>query len=192
MCARRRRVALTLAHLAPGLNATWPGADWDAYLQAGPWFYAQTDGSNIFRIVNHLRDLGHFLLLGDTRSGKSTLGNFMRAMWMQYLDAQAKVFDVDGHARLLTYLLGGYWYDLGSPTLRLQPLRHVDDPRRFGLLLNWLVDLCEEAGQTNILLAQQYLTGGLQKLARRSPQERTFSGALTGVCRATPWPAVGL
>ena len=152
--------------------------DWDEYLQAGPWFYAQTDGANIFRIVNHLRDLGHFLLLGDTRSGKSTLGNFMRAMWMQYRNAQAKVFDVDGHARLLTYLLGGYWYNLGSPTLRLQPLLHVDDPRRFGMLLNWLVDLCEEAGQSNLLLAQQYLAGGLQKLARRPPQERTFSGLL--------------
>ena len=175
---RTPQSALTLSHLAPGLNATWPGPSWDAYLQAGPWFYAQTDGSNIFRIVNHLRDLGHFLLLGDTRSGKSTLGNFMRAMWMQYRDAQAKVFDVDRHARLLTYLLGGYWYDLGSPTLRLQPLRHVDDPRRFGLLLNWVVDLCEEAGLTNLLLAQQYLAGGLQKLARRPAQERTLSGLL--------------
>ena len=109
---------LTVSHLAPGLNATWTGPTWDKYLQAGPWFYAQTDGSNIFRIVNHLRDLGHFLLLGDTRSGKSTLGNFMRAMWMQYRGAQAKVFDVDRHARLLTYLLGGYWWDLGSTTLR--------------------------------------------------------------------------
>ena len=37
-------------------------------------------------------------MLGATRSGKSTLGNFMRAMWMQYLRAQAKVFDVDRHA----------------------------------------------------------------------------------------------
>ena len=45
--------------------------------------------------------LVYFLLLGATRSGKSTLGNFMRAMWMQYRNAQAKVFDVDGHARLV-------------------------------------------------------------------------------------------
>ena len=81
---RTAQSALTLAHLAPGLNATWPGPERDEYLKAGPWFYAQTDGANIFRVVNHLRDLGHFLLLGATRSGKSTLGNFMRAMWMQY------------------------------------------------------------------------------------------------------------
>jgi type IV secretory pathway VirB4 component len=42
---------------------------------------------------------------------------------MQYANAQAKVFDLDGHARLLTYLLGGTWHDLGSPTIRFQPLR---------------------------------------------------------------------
>ena len=130
------------------------------------------------RIVNHLRDLGHFLLLGDTRSGKSTLGNFMRAMWMQYRNAQAKVFEPDKHGRLLTYLLGGHWHDLGAPTLRLQPLRTIDDPRRYSLLLAWIVDLCEEAGITNTLLAQQYLGSGLQKLALRPPQERTFSGLL--------------
>jgi type IV secretion system protein VirB4 len=175
---RTPQSALTLAHLAPGLNATWPGESWDAYLNAGPWFYAQTEGSNIFRVVNHLRGLGHFLLLGETRSGKSSLANFMRAMWMQYRNAQAIVYDVDGHARLLTYLLGGYWYNLGSSTLRLQPLRQCDDPRMFGFLLNWLVDLCEEAGQTNILLAQQYLAGGLRKLAQRPAHERTFTGLL--------------
>jgi type IV secretion system protein VirB4 len=169
---------LTLAHLMPGLTALWPGPERDEYLQGGPWFYAQTQFTNLFRVVNHLRDLGHFLLLGATRSGKSTLGNFMRAMWMQYRGAQAKVFDVDRHARLLTYLLGGYWYDLGSPTLRLQPLRHIDDPERFGLLLNWLIDLCEAAGQHNLLLAQQYLASGLEKLARRPVAERTFSGLL--------------
>jgi type IV secretion system protein TrbE len=169
---------LTVAHLAPGLNASWPGPERDEYLNAGPWFYAQTDGSNLFRVVNHLRDLGHFLALGSTRSGKSTLANFMRAMWMQYANAQAKVFDVDGHARLLTYLLGGYWHDLGAPSLRLQPLRRIDEPGRMSFLLNWLVDLCEEAGVGNLLLAQRYLSGGLRTLATRPPHTRTFSGLL--------------
>ena len=38
----------------------------------------------LFRVVNHLRDVGHFLVLGATGSGKSTLGNWLRAMWLQY------------------------------------------------------------------------------------------------------------
>jgi type IV secretion system protein VirB4 len=169
---------LTLAHLMPGLTATWPGPDRDEYLNAGPWFYAQTEFTNLFRVVNHLRDLGHFLLLGATRSGKSTLGNFMRAMWMQYLRAQAKVFDIDGHARLLTYLLGGYWYDLGSPTLRLQPLRTVDDPLRQELLLQWLLDLLELQKVTINAYTQMYVRGGLKKLAQRPASARTWEAFL--------------
>jgi type IV secretory pathway VirB4 component len=171
---RTPQSALTLAHLAPGLNATWPGPERDAYLDEGPWFYAQTEGSNLFRVVNHLRDLGHFLLLGDTRSGKSTLGNFMRAMWMQHPRKQAKVFDVDGHARLLTYLLGGRWYDLGSPRLRIQPLRHVDDARRRALLLQWLLDICEAHNVPLSAYVQMYLRGALEALATRLPARRTW------------------
>jgi type IV secretion system protein VirB4 len=129
-------------------------------------------------VVAHLRTLAHFLLLGNTQSGKSTLANFMRAMWMQYVGAQAKVFDLDGYARLLTLLLGGQWLDLGSPTLRLQPLRHIDDPARYGAILNWVLDLCDEGGVHDPLLAQQYVNSGLQKLAKRPPRERTFDGLL--------------
>jgi type IV secretion system protein TrbE len=165
---------LTLAHLMPGLTATWPGPERDEYLKAGPWFYAQTEFTNLFRVVNHLRDLGHFLLLGATRSGKSTLGNFMRAMWMQYRHAQAKVFDVDGHARLLTYLLGGYWHDLGDPRLRLQPLRTVDDPLRQAVLLQWLLDLLEMQKVTVNAYAQMYVSGGLKQLAQRRASTRTW------------------
>src|SRR5215510_919133 len=165
---------LTLAHLMPGLTAMWPGPERDEYLGGGPWFYAQTEFTNLFRVVNHLRDLGQFLVLGQTRSGKSTLGNFMRAMGMQYRHAQAKVFDVDGHARLLTYLLGGSWYDLGSPNLRLQPLRHCEDPLRFELLVQWLLDILEHHKVTVNAYSQMYVTGCLKKLALRPPARRTW------------------
>jgi hypothetical protein len=117
-----------------------PGPERDAYLDGGPWFYAHTEQSTLFRVVNHVRDVGHFLVLGATGSGKSTLGNVLRAQWLQYPRTQAIVFDLDGHARLLTYLLGGTWHDLGSRTLRFQPLRHVDDLVRRGIILQWLLD----------------------------------------------------
>jgi type IV secretion system protein VirB4 len=175
---KSKQDSLFLAQFCPGLNAMWPGPERDEYLKAGPWFYAQTEYSSLFRVVAHLRSLAHFLLLGNTQSGKSTLGNFMRGMWMQYIGAQAKVFDLDRYARLLTLLLGGQWLDLGSPSLRLQPLRHIDDPERYGAILNWVLDLCDDGGVGEPLLAQQYVNSGLQKLAQRAPQERTFDGLL--------------
>jgi type IV secretion system protein TrbE len=133
--------SLTLAHLCPGLTAAWPGPSDDAYLKAGPWFHAHTEQTTFFRVVNHVRDVGHFLVLGQTGSGKSTLGNFLRAQWLQYPGAQATVFDLDGHARLLTHLLGGTWYDLGSARLQLQPLRNLDTAHARAVAVQWLLDL---------------------------------------------------
>jgi type IV secretion system protein VirB4 len=171
--------SLTLAHLCPGLTAAWPGPDRDTYLGAGPWFYAHTEHSTLFRVVNHVRDVGHFLVLGATGSGKSTLGNVLRAQWLQYPQTQAVTFDLDGHARLLTYLLGGTWHDLGSPTLRFQPLRHVDDPVRRGLIVQWLLDLMEEYHVEQSPYVGSYIGANLTKLANLPPAQRTLSELVT-------------
>src|SRR5712691_11048890 len=176
---RTPQSSLTLAHLCPGLTAAWPGPMRDAYLDGGPWFYAHTEQSTLFRVVNHVRDVGHFLVLGATGSGKSTLGNVLRAQWMQYRHAQATLFDLDGHGRLLTYLLGGTWHDLGSSDLRLQPLRHVDDPTRRGLCVQWLLDLLEEYRIPLTADVQAYVGSTLLKLAQRPPHERTLSTLIT-------------
>jgi type IV secretory pathway VirB4 component len=148
-------------------------------LQGGPWFYTHVEQNTLFRVVNHTRDLGHFLVLGATRSGKSTFGNVLRAMWLQYLHTQAKLFDLDGHGRLLTYLLGGSWYDLGSPDLRFQPLRYVDDPLRLGIAMQWLLDLMEEYGVKTTAPVQAYLGSNLAKLARLPLAQRTISRLIT-------------
>jgi type IV secretion system protein VirB4 len=176
---RSHHHSLTLAHLCPGLTATWPGPRRDAYLDAGPWFFTHTEGSTLFRVVNHVRDVGHFLVLGATGAGKSTYGNYLRSQWLQYPHAQAKLFDLDGHGRLLTYLLGGTWYDLGSPALRFQPLRHVDDPLKRGLAVQWLLDLLEEYHVSLTAPVMAYVGSNLTKLAQLAPERRTLSQLVT-------------
>jgi type IV secretion system protein VirB4 len=171
--------SLTLAHLCPGLTASWRGPEEDAYLRGGPWFHVQTDNHTLFRVVNHLRDVGHFLVLGATGSGKSTLGNWLRAMWLQYPHTQAKLFDLDRHGRLLTLLLGGSWYDLGSPTARFQPLRHIDDPLRRGIAIQWLLDLMEEYHVPVTATVQAHIGTHVLKLARYPAPERTLSRLIT-------------
>jgi type IV secretion system protein VirB4 len=182
---RSHQHSLFLAHVAPGVTAAWPGPDADQHLKAGPWFYVHTEHNTLFRVVNHVRDVGHFLILGATGSGKSTFGNFLRASWMQYQHAQAKVFDLDGHARLLTYLLGGSWHDLGSPTLRFQPLRYVDDPIRRGIALQWLLDLCVEFGISLSASTHSFLSAHLDKLAKLPANERTLSRLLVFMAEHT-------
>src|SRR6266481_7281070 len=171
--------SLTLAHLCPGLTAAWPGPERDAYLDGGPWFYAHTEHATLLRVVNHTRYLGHFLVWCATRSGKSTFGNVLRSQWLQYPHAQAKLFDLDGHGRLLTYLLGGHWHDLGSPALRLQPLRHCDDPQRYGTILQWLLDLLDDYEVPRVGEVQAYVGTTLTKLAKLAPRHRTLSTLLT-------------
>jgi type IV secretory pathway VirB4 component len=172
---------MSLAHLMPGLTAAWRGPSRDAYLQGGPWFYARTEGNTLFRVVNHLyddrsedfRDLGHFLILGFTGAGKSTLGNWLRLMWLQYAGAQAKLFDIKRHGKLLTLLLNGSWYDLGAR--RYQPLRHCDDPQRRGVILQWVLDLLEEYHVPVTAPIQRYVEAHLVKLGDYPAPERTFT-----------------
>jgi type IV secretion system protein VirB4 len=165
---------LTLAHLCPGLTAAWPGPEQDEYLQQDPWFYALSAGRTLLRIVNHIRDLGHFLVPGPTRSGKSTLGNFLRLMWMQYRHAQAKLFDLDGHGRLLTYLLGGQWYDLGAPGTRLQPFRRIDEELYRQLILEWLLELLEDFNIPRDARTVAFVGSNLRQLAHYPPAQRTM------------------
>jgi type IV secretion system protein TrbE len=183
---------MTAAHLTPGITAAWRGPSRDAYMDGGPWFHARTENHTLFRVVNHsyddqtedVRDLGHFLVLGATGAGKTTLSNWLRLMWGQYRQAQSKTFDIKRGAMLLTFLLGGSWYDLANR--RFQPLRHVDQPARYPTILSWAVDLCDEAEVGNLLLAERYLDSGLKRLAQRPPHERTFTMLLHLFSEAPP------
>jgi type IV secretion system protein VirB4 len=98
---------------------------------------------------------------------------------MQYPRAQAKLFDLDGHGRLLTYLLGGQWHDLGSPQMRFAPFRALDDPLQRGLILQWVLDLLEDYEVPQVGEVQAYVGSTLQKLARVPVAQRTLSTLLT-------------
>ena len=176
--ARTPQSSLTLEHLCPGLHAAWRGPERDEYLHGLPWLYAVSRGNTLIRIVNHVRDLGHFLCLGATRAGKSTLLNLLRAAWMQYLQAQAVLFDLDGHGRLLTYLLGGKWHDLGAVGQRYAPFQGIDDPLRLALVQEWLLDLLLDYGITRDAYVVSHIGKGLATLATYSAAERTMTTLL--------------
>jgi type IV secretory pathway VirB4 component len=167
--------SLTFAHLAPGLAAAWPGAERDDYLDGPPWFLATTETNTLFRVVNHVLDVGHTLVLGPTGSGKSTLLGLMTAQWLKYPRAQAFVFDVGRTARCMCLCLGGHWYDLGSEAVAFQPLRRCHEPawRRWGF--DWLVSLMDDARMTITGSLQAYLQLGLDRLAKNPAPKRTLT-----------------
>ena len=177
--ARTPQSSLTLEHLCPGLNAAWRGPERDEYLGGLPWLYAVSRGNTLIRIVNHIRDLGHFLVLGATRAGKSTLLNILRAAWMQYTRAQAMLFDLDGHGRLLTHLLGGAWHDLGAPGVQYAPFQGLEDPEHLGLVQEWLLDLLLDYGITRDAMVVSHLGRGLAALREQPQSQRTMTTLLS-------------
>ena len=173
----RRSITTTLAasHLLPGLRATWPGPERDEHLQAGPWFLAKTEATSLVRVVHHVRDVGHSLLLGSTGSGKSTMVGFGMAQWLMYPTTRGTILDIGRTARLLTLLCGGIWINLSEGTVPLQPLRDIDDPAELRWCVDWLFRLCTQMGVPATIATQTYLETRLRDLAQRPPDERTIS-----------------
>lgn len=167
--------SLTFAHLAPGLAAAWTGPDGDEHLHGPPWFLAHTEGSTAFRVVNHVNDWGHFLVLGPTRSGKSTLAAFMVAQWLKYRGSQVFWFDVGRSARCLTLCLGGHWYDLGSGQVGLQPYRHIDDHVERRWVYEWTLDRLAEAKRALNDDVRWAIGEALERLTRATPAQRTIT-----------------
>jgi type IV secretion system protein TrbE len=167
--------SLTFAHLAPGLAAAWTGPERDEHLQGPPWFLAHTEGSTLFRVVNHVLDNGHFMVLGPTRSGKSVSLAFMVAQWFRYPGAQAFPFDVDLSMRCPTLCLGGLHADLGAGTIRLQPLRYIDQPLERAWAGEWLMQLLFDNGVTRVPGINAHIDAALDKLAQVPLAKRTLT-----------------
>ena len=171
--------SLTLAHLMPGLQSTWPGPARDEHLKQGPWFLAHTEGSTLFRVVNHTLDNGHFKVIGPTRTGKSVLANVMVASWLKYQGAQASWWDLDGSARCLTHCLGGHYHHIGADGIGFQPYAGIDEDVERAWAFEWTLRLLKGAEVPLTEVVQRYISSGLRRLARHPMCERTITGLIT-------------
>jgi len=170
----------------PGVQAAWAGPMRDEHLKHGPWFLAHTDGSTLFRVVNHTLDNGHFKVVGPTRTGKSTLANEMVASWPKYQGAQVSWWDVDGSARLLTHLLGGQWHHICADGIGYQPYSDIDDPVELGWAFAWTLKLLKLANIPLTEVVQRFVSSSLRRLAMRQRRERTMTGLLLVMVERNP------
>ena len=75
---------------------------------------AETSGATPFRLVTHMGDVGHTLIVGPTGAGKSVLLSLLALQFRRYKGAQVFIFDKGGSARTATLGMGGHWYNLGA------------------------------------------------------------------------------
>ena len=117
---------LNLAHLMP-LSAVWAGPEKNKHLDGPPLIVTRTDGATPFRLVTHIGDVGHTLVVGPTGMGKSVLLAVLAMQFRRYPRSRIFAFDMGRSMRATILGLGGEHYDLGSDSaIAFQPLARID------------------------------------------------------------------
>ena len=117
---------LNLAHIMP-VSAVWAGQERNAHLDGPPLIVTRTDGATPFRLVTHIGDVGHTLVVGPTGMGKSVLLAVLAMQFRRYRGSRIFAFDMGRSMRATILGLGGEHYDLGAEgAIAFQPLAHID------------------------------------------------------------------
>lgn len=139
---------LNLSDMLP-LSSVWAGrntnpCEWYPP-NSPPLLLAATTGSTPFRLNLHVGQLGHTLVLGPTRSGKSTLLATVAAQFRRYPNARITAFDKGNSLFALTEAIGEQYgarhYDVGSEesTLSFAPLSHLETHQEKLWAVEWVV-----------------------------------------------------
>ncbi|MGJ8530075.1 hypothetical protein [Maritalea sp.] len=165
-----------LADLLP-VASTWPGEEFcscNKYPKySPPLIQCETPNSTPFRLNLHVNDLGHTLVIGVTRSGKSTLLAIMAAQFRKYKNAKVVSFDVGMSMFAICQGVGGNHYEIGSDgeennrTVTLMPLQFIDTPSELARTVNW-VETCIELQGLNITPGRHRAIEKALKLLRDS------------------------
>jgi type IV secretion system protein VirB4 len=167
---------LNLAHLMP-LSAVWAGPAFNAHLKGPPLMVTRTEGATPFRLVTHVGDVGHTLIVGPTGAGKSVLLAMLALQFRRYPGARVFVFDKGGSARATILGLGGEHYDLGAEgAIAFQPLAKIDDDTARAWAAEWVAGLLTHEQVEITPDVKDTLWSALGSLASAPPAERTLTG----------------
>ncbi len=166
---------LNLADLLP-VSAVWAGPSMDLNLDGPPLATARTTGSTPFRLVLHVGDVGHAMVVGPTGSGKSALLSFLALQWFRYPEARVVFFDKGRSARAATLAAGGCWRAL-EPGARfsLQPLAGIDQEIERAWASEWIAETVRLAGLEPVPRIREEIWAALAALADAPVAQRTLT-----------------
>ena len=166
---------LNLADLLP-VSAVWAGPQGDACLNGPPLATARTTGSTPFRLVLHVGDVGHAMVVGPTGSGKSALLSFLALQWLRYPAARVVFFDKGRSARAATLAAGGRWRALETGAgLSLQPLARIDRDDERAWAAEWIGETVRLAGLEPVPRVREEIWAALGALAAAPVTQRTLT-----------------
>lgn len=166
---------LNLADLLP-VSAVWAGPERDEALGGPPLATARTTGSTPFRLVLHVGDVGHAMVVGPTGSGKSALLSFLALQWFRYPDARVVFFDKGRSARAATLAAGGCWRALeAGAAFALRPLARIDDEAERAWASEWIAETVRLAGLEPVPRVREEIWAALTALAGSPAGQRTLT-----------------
>lgn len=97
----------------------------------------------------HQGDLAHALVIGPSRTGKSSFMNFLISQFQKYSPCRTVIFDKDYSCRIPTRMQGGQHLDMGmnvETKVHLNPMKLLGQPHSRVWLTNWLEMLLSAKG----------------------------------------------
>ncbi len=167
---------LNLAHLIP-VSAVWAGPERNRHLDGPPLIVTRTDGDTPFRLVTHVGDVGHTLVVGPTGMGKSVLLAVLALQFRRYPGSRIFAFDMGRSMRATILGLGGEHYDLGSDgAIAFQPLARIDREGYLTWAAEWIEGRLLQEGVAVGPDEKAAVWSALASLAGAPVEQRTLTG----------------
>jgi type IV secretion/conjugal transfer VirB4 family ATPase len=167
---------LNLAHLMP-ISAVWAGPSSNHHLDGPPLLLARTDGVTPFRLVTHVGDVGHTLIVGPTGAGKSVLLSTLALQFRRYPESRVFFFDKGASARATVLGLEGAHIDLGAEgSIAFQPLARVNEELERTWAAEWIAGLLSHEQVELTPDVKEAVWSALNSLASASEEQRTLTG----------------
>ncbi|MDB5875326.1 MAG: conjugal transfer protein TrbE [Ramlibacter sp.] len=167
---------LNLAHMMP-VSAVWAGPEGNAHLDGPPLIVTRTDGATPFRLVTHIGDVGHTLIVGPTGMGKSVLLATLALQFRRYPGSRIFAFDMGRSMRATILGLGGEHYDLGTDgAIAFQPLARIDQDGYRTWAAEWVEGRLLQEGVAVGPPEKDAVWSALNSLATAPLEQRTMTG----------------
>jgi len=171
---------LNLAHMMP-VSAVWAGQERNAHLDGPPLIVTRTDGATPFRLVTHVGDVGHTLVVGPTGMGKSVLLATLALQFRRYPGSRILAFDMGRSIRATILGLGGEHYDLGRSgeeggEIAFQPLARIDQEGYRAWASEWIEGRLRHEGVAIGPPEKDAVWSALNSLASAPLEQRTMTG----------------
>lgn len=108
--------------------------------QSPPLLHCVTSGNAPFRLNLHVRDLGHGIMFGPTRSGKSTHLGLLALSWRRYKDARIYSFDKGMSMYPTCKATGGEHFTIADKDSRIAfaPLQFLETKADRAWAMEWI------------------------------------------------------